>query len=195
MTKTDNLRRQRESLYAGLVRVSALDDDLDTLTVDAVQQGLDQALSFVREDVQAYARAEETVLYPALAALFNVHMSSGPLRDHGEITRQFDDLVQSRERAAVRGAVPPELHSQLDALVRLLARHLRQSEDTVLPMLEANLTPKQARTLDERMHAALSGAVAATPRRRGSRLHEDAYATSGVGRPERRVSPGIAGKE
>jgi iron-sulfur cluster repair protein YtfE (RIC family) len=155
VAKTDNLRRQNDKVHAGLARAAALREELDALTVDGVQQRLGGVLSSFGEEVVPHARAEELVLYPAVAARFNLHLSSRLRREHREMDRLLEGLADSHRRVAVDGMVPAELSGQLGAMVRLMRGQLRTEEEVVLPMLEANLDEAEAYALYERMEEAL----------------------------------------
>lgn len=160
---TNRIRQQHGRLQAGLGRVAELRDELHMLTVDTVKQRLDKVRQFFRTVVQPYARAEEVILYPDMVVRFNVHLSSGLLREHGAIERRLGALDDVRRAMDASGVVPTGLREQLDGLLRVMRAHLRDQEEVILPVLDASLSRKQAEALQDRMETVWSHVVVARP--------------------------------
>lgn len=161
MTAADNLRHEHDHLHAGLDRLADLVGSLGELPPAAVQAGVERTLGFFRTEVGPHARAEERVLYPEIARLLNVHLSSGLIREHHQIEQLVGELEQNARRLRQGVRVVPGLHAQLAGLHRTAETHLLHEEQLILTLLDEHLTEAEGYSLFERMELATFDAVVA----------------------------------
>jgi len=118
-----------------------------------LEQELTTAHSFLLDQLLPHMRAEEEVLYPAVAAAMGSPAATATMsRDHLEMNRLVQELGKLHERL---DADPAALQRVLYGLYALLAVHFAKEQEIYLPMLEQVLSAEEAdRLLDDLARAA-----------------------------------------
>jgi hemerythrin-like domain-containing protein len=156
-----NLKRQHDNLHMGVTAMAVTRARFAELDRDTMADAIAEILEFFRNDVAPHARAEESVLYPEVARLLNVHLSDMLVHEHRKMDRLVADLIEAHGALAMGSEAPSNVAAVFDALVSLMRSHLRQEEEVLLTMLEEHLTAAEADDLYGRMRQATSQAIAA----------------------------------
>lgn len=145
--------------FAG--QVDAVRDVADrvTDTPDAgVPAAVREVLAWLRGELAAHARAEETVLYPAVAAaLGSPDATRTMIEDHRRLRALTDELAPLADALAAGPVTLTEvtaLRRVLYGLHALVSVHLLKEEAVYLPILDAALTADEAEELYAEMRAA-----------------------------------------
>src|SRR5690606_15752401 len=112
---------------------------------------LDEVTDFLSGHLLIHARAEEQVLYPAVASLMGAPQATATMsRDHVEIEQLTKALSDLRREIGDRSPSAEELASirrlayGLSALVNV---HFAKEEEVYLPLIDAAFTPERAQEL------------------------------------------------
>jgi len=120
-----------EGRIAGLVELA---DELDELDDEEARRRLEEAVSFLRDELLVHADVEDAVLYPVVDGLLRslggatVTMSM----DHSAIARRTAVLAEAVERLATDGR--HEARRTLIELNALVTHHLAKEEEAYLPL-------------------------------------------------------------
>jgi iron-sulfur cluster repair protein YtfE (RIC family) len=144
---TEPLRSEHRDLLPRVQALRELAAGVGAWTA-ATPGRLADSVAFLREHLVPHARAEESALYPAVeAAMGSPRATATMAADHVEIVRRIDTLDALVTSV---GADPPdpaqaeELKAQLYGLHAILVLHFSKEEETLLPELDAHMTPEQA---------------------------------------------------
>jgi iron-sulfur cluster repair protein YtfE (RIC family) len=118
---------------------------------------LNDVVTFMRDHLMSHAHAEEAVLYPAVEKAMGAPGAMDTMiADHRDIARRIDRLVDTAAEIGpgpARAEEVEELKGQLYGLWAILRLHFEKEEQVLLPVLDATLTPAEARRLFEDMSA------------------------------------------
>lgn len=159
MDRVEDLKSQHDKLHMGVADIAALCDRFAKLDRDTMLAAIRDTLEFFRDDVGPHALAEESVLYPEVGRLLNVHLSDMLVNEHRRIDRLVAELAEAHGRLMAGSEVPSNVLRTLTALVNLMRSHLRQEEEVLLTMLDVHLSNAEARALFERMEEATDDAA------------------------------------
>lgn len=145
--------------FAGQVDAIRAVADRVTDTPDAgVPPAVREVLGLLRGEMAAHARAEETILYPAVAAaLGSPDATRTMVEDHRRLRTLTDELAplaDALEAGPVPLATVTALRRVLYGLHALVSIHLLKEEAVYLPILDAALTVDEAEELYAEMRAA-----------------------------------------
>lgn len=154
MTGVENLQRLDQKLRTGLGSATWLRGRLHVLSPAAVEDGLDQVLTYLEREVAPRARAEETAFYPEVARWLGVDLTERMVSEHRSVDTLVARLRDVKRRIAETGSVPPELYSDLTALIDLVTAHLRVEGEALQGMVDAGLSDAEAYRLYEEMEIA-----------------------------------------
>jgi len=155
---TQPLRDEHKELLPHIKQIRTVADSVGTVSVLSLQQSVGEIYEFLTHHLLIHAQAEERVLYPVVGKLMGATEAIATMRrDHVEISRLTEEL--GALLAEVRGeklAVVQEqaLRRVLYGLSALVIVHFAKEEEVYLPLLDARLTPEEARHLFETMERA-----------------------------------------
>ena len=163
-TLTQPLRDEHKELFPHIESLKlagmAVHGTLSQASLDLI----DEAYAFQATHLLPHAHAEEAALYPVVQKVMgSPHGTATMSRDHAEVealTRELA-LLRSQVSATEIGVKQAnELKRVLYGLYTLVKVHFAKEEEVYLPLLDANLTPEDARKMFEAMEAAAGEAKA-----------------------------------
>ena len=156
MLPTQKLRQEHEGFRESIEVLKNTADEAGVAEVDDLRDSLEQSYLFLEESLLPHARAEDTVLYPAIAKLigFDKAMASMTL-DHVEIGTLANELgilrLELIDEEQPAPGVLQEIRRVLYGLHALIKAHLGKEETLYLPLLDAHMTEDEAARLFEAM--------------------------------------------
>ena len=154
-----NLSRHLRREHADLRR--ELSDALRLAVSEASPERALEAARVVQDVLLPHARAEEESLYAAADRVYRrVERPTELLRvDHDHIQAHAALLEEAAREVRVAG---PATHAEMEArlarlasvLEALVRTHLEKEERILLPLLDAHLSPEEAREVDRQFRAA-----------------------------------------
>jgi iron-sulfur cluster repair protein YtfE (RIC family) len=125
---------------------------------------IEEAYAFLSTHLLPHAHAEEIALYPVVQKVMgSPHATATMSRDHVEVavlTKELGQLCSQVSGTEIGAAKANELKRVLYGLYTLVKVHFAKEEEVYLPLLDANLTPQEAREMFEAMEAAAGEAKA-----------------------------------
>lgn len=154
----DPLRAEHRDLVPHIQQLRTVADAVGTVRDLAAETLLDEILFFLRNHLLHHARAEEAVLYPAVAAAMGAPEATLTMsRDHVEVERLVEELASLRERVD-SGPIPKntakDLRRVLYGLYSVVKLHFAKEEEIYLPVLERELSQEAADALFAAMQRA-----------------------------------------
>ncbi len=150
-TVTQPLHEEHQELLPQVERLRAIADFVGEAPLPLLKQGLDEVYDFLMHHLIPHAQAEEHALYPAVQKVMGAPEATRTMaRDHVEIGRLTDELGMLRAellRAPVTGVQIQALRRVLYGLYALLKLHFAKEEEVYLPLLDARLSPAEARQM------------------------------------------------
>ena len=145
---TEPLRIEHRELLPHIQQLRTVADCIGDLRDLAVETLLDEVLAFLNRQLLPHARAEEAVLYPAVATAMGAPDATRTMsRDHVEVEALIGELATLRSQVG-SGPIPPtvarDLRRVLYALYALVKVHFAKEEEVYLPLLDATLAPEAA---------------------------------------------------
>lgn len=123
---------------------------------------INESYEFLTDHLLPHAQAEEAGLYPAVQKVMGTPYGTATMsRDHVEVEQLTRELGALRDRVSateIGARQANELKRLLYGLYTLVKVHFAKEEEVYLPLLDANLTPEDARALFEVMEKAASNA-------------------------------------
>jgi iron-sulfur cluster repair protein YtfE (RIC family) len=157
------LRAEHQELRPYIEQLRVVADEIGELNAAAIRTQVDELLEFLTLHLIPHARAEDDVLYPAVASLMGSSAATRTMsRDHVAVVRLVDELGATR--TALRGDAPAAalnaLRRILYGLYALVTTHFAKEEEIYLPLLEARLSLDEAAELLAGMERSASRAKA-----------------------------------
>jgi hemerythrin-like domain-containing protein len=157
---TRPLRDEHAALRPHIEELRALADAVGEAPIESLVLGLDGVSDFLAHHLIPHAQAEDAVLYPVVDRLLGAPGATATMsREHAVVGRLMDDLAALR-RGLSGGEVEPAaaaaLRRVLYGLYTLVTTHFDNEEEVYLPLLDARLTPEDARRIFEAMDAAVA---------------------------------------
>lgn len=157
-TVTQPLKDEHKELYPHIeslkVAGMAVHGKLNQESLDLI----DEALTFLTKHLLPHAHAEEAALYPAVQKVMSSpHGTATMSRDHVEVERLTQELKGLRAQISateIGSKQANELKRVLYGLYTLVKLHFAKEEEVYLPLLDANMSEKDAKTMFEAMEAA-----------------------------------------
>lgn len=156
---TQPLREEHKELLPHIEAIRTTADAIGEAPLSELRPQLDEVYDFLAYHLLPHAQAEEAALYPVVGKVMGAPEATGTMsRDHVEVDRLIDELGQTR--SGLSGSTLTEsqikdLRRVLYGLYTLVKVHFAKEEEVYLPILDARLTPDEARSLFEKMeHAA-----------------------------------------
>jgi iron-sulfur cluster repair protein YtfE (RIC family) len=148
---TEPLRAEHRDLLPHIQQLRTVADCVGEIRDLAVETLLDEVLAFLNGHLLPHARAEEAVLYPAVAVAMGAPEATRTMsRDHREVLALVDELTALRARLGTDAITPQmakDLRRVLYGLFAVVKLHFAKEEEVYLPLLDATLTPAAADAL------------------------------------------------
>lgn len=161
---TQPLREEHKELLPHIESFRAAADAIGSAPVDVVRGQVDEVYDFLRHHLLPHAQAEEQALYPVVGKVMGALEATGTMsRDHVEVGRLTEELGSLRMQLAegtIEGSRAQALRRVLYGLYALVKVHFAKEEEVYLPLLDARLSPEEAREMFEAMEAAAGHAKA-----------------------------------
>ena len=163
-TLTQPLRDEHKELFPHIESLKlagmAVHGTLSQASLDLI----DEVYAFLATHLLPHAHAEEAALYPVVQKVMGTQYGTATMsRDHVEVEALTQELALLRGQiSATEIGVKQanELKRVLYGLYTLVKVHFAKEEEVYLPLLDANLTPEDAREMFEAMEAAAGEAKA-----------------------------------
>ena len=145
---TEPLRIEHRELLPHIQQLRTVADCIGELRDLAVETLLDEVLPFLNGQLLPHARAEEAVLYPAVAIAMGAPDATRTMsRDHLEVEALIGELSTLRSQVG-SGPIAPEvardLRRVLYGLYALVKVHFAKEDEVYLPLLDTTLAPAAA---------------------------------------------------
>jgi iron-sulfur cluster repair protein YtfE (RIC family) len=161
---TQPLRDEHKELLPHLETLRTAADAAGVSTAEALNEQVSEAYAFLAHHLIPHAQAEEAALYPVVARVMGASGATATMsRDHVEVGRLTEELASLRAQFA--GGTPTDAQARdlrrvLYGLYALVRVHFAKEEEVYLPLLDARLTPDEARAMFEAMERAAGEAKA-----------------------------------
>lgn len=155
---TQPLRDEHKDLIPHIEMLRAAADAVGEAPIESLKQRIDEAYEFLTRHLIPHAKAEDVALYPVVGKVMGAAEATATMsRDHVEVGRLTEELAVLREQLAssvLEEVQVKSLRRVLYGLYALVKVHFAKEEEIYLPILDARLTPGQAREMFEAMEAA-----------------------------------------
>ena len=157
-TVTQPLREEHQHLLPHIEALREAADAVGDLPPADLRRRLDAAYDFLAHHLIPHAEAEDRALYPVVAKLLGTPEATATMsRDHVEVGRLTQELAALQAKLSGQ-PVSPELARALRRVLysvyALVKVHFAKEEEVYLPMLDARLSPQEARHMFEAMERA-----------------------------------------
>ena len=156
---TQPLREEHKELLPHIEAIRQAADAIGEAPLSELRPQIDEVYDFLAYHLLPHAQAEEAALYPIVGKVMGAPEATGTMsRDHVEVDRLIDELGLIRSSVSgptLTATQIKDLRRVLYGLYTLVKVHFAKEEEVYLPILDARLTPDEARSLFEKMeHAA-----------------------------------------
>lgn len=155
---TQPLREEHQHLLPHIERLREAADAVGDLPAATLRRRLDAAYEFLAHQLIPHAEAEDRALYPVVGRILGAREATATMsRDHlevGRLTQELAALMAKLSDDIVRPEVTRDLRRVLYGLHALVKVHFAKEEEVYLPLLDARLSPEEARHLFEAMERA-----------------------------------------
>jgi iron-sulfur cluster repair protein YtfE (RIC family) len=163
-TLTQPLKDEHKELFPHIESLKragmAVHGTLNQASLDLI----DEAYTFLTTHLLPHAHAEEVALYPVVQKVMGSPYGTATMsRDHVEVERLTQELAGLRGQVSateIGARQANELKRVLYGLYTLVKVHFAKEEEVYLPLLDANLSEKDAKAMFEAMEAAAGEAKA-----------------------------------
>ncbi len=160
-TVTQPLRDEHRELLPHVETLREAADSVGRAPDADARRLIDAAYDFLAHHLIPHATAEDKALYPVVNRVLGAPGATATMsRDHVEVGRLTEELRQLRERigGGIDDASAAALRRVLYGLYALVHVHFAKEEEVYLPLLDAKLSPDEAREMFEAMEAAAAEA-------------------------------------
>jgi iron-sulfur cluster repair protein YtfE (RIC family) len=155
---TQPLREEHKELLPHIEAIRQVADAIGEVPLSELRPQIDSVYDFLARHLLPHAQAEEAALYPVVGKVMGAPEATGTMSsDHVAVGRLIDELGLIRSNAAgstLTVAQIKDLRRVLYGLYTLVKVHFAKEEEVYLPILDARLTPDEARHLFEDMEQA-----------------------------------------
>jgi iron-sulfur cluster repair protein YtfE (RIC family) len=159
---TQPLRDEHKELLPHIESLRTAGDAVGTVSAELVRQQVDAAYDFLVHHLIPHAQAEDRALYPVVGRVMGAPEATATMsRDHVEVGRLTEELATLRGRligGVIGEADAGALRRVLYGLYALVKVHFAKEEEVYLPLLDARLSPDDAREMFAAMEAAAAEA-------------------------------------
>ena len=162
-TITQPLRDEHKELLPHVETLKAAADQMDENLSQGARKDIQDAYEFLAYHLIPHAIAEDRALYPVVQKAMGAPQATATMsRDHVEVGRLTEEL---KTRLPLRpGRLGADevtgLRRILYGLYALVKLHFAKEEEIYLPLLDARLTPAEAKAMFEAMEEAAGEAKA-----------------------------------
>ena len=162
---TQPLREEHKELLPHIEAIRQTADAIGEAPLSELRPQLESVYDFLAHHLVPHAQAEEAALYPVVGKVMGAPEATGTMsRDHVAVGRLIDELGLIRSKVSgstLTAAQIKDLRRILYGLYTLVKVHFAKEEEVYLPILDARLTPDDARRLFENMEEAAHQAKSA----------------------------------
>jgi iron-sulfur cluster repair protein YtfE (RIC family) len=155
---TQPLRDEHKELLPHIELLQTVADTIGEAPISSLRRGVDEVYTFLTHHLLPHAQAEEHALYPVVGRLMGAPEATATMsRDHVEVGRLTEELGSLRSHlggASVSRSQEQALRRVLYGLSAIVKVHFAKEEEVYLPILDARLTPEEARQMFEAMERA-----------------------------------------
>lgn len=153
---TEPLREEHRELLPHIRELADLADDIGVADDAAVWQRIEDARAFLVGHLAPHARAEEAVLYPAVAAAMGAPRATATMsREHVDVIARVDRLAAELEdRGPLVADRATRLRRLLYGLEAVVSLHFAEEEEIYLEILDETLGTAEADDLFRRLEEA-----------------------------------------
>ncbi len=155
---TQPLREEHQELLPHIEAIRRAADAIGETPLPELRPQIEEVYDFLAHHLLPHAQAEEAALYPVVGKVMGAPEATGTMsRDHVEVGRLIDELGLIRSNIAgpaLTVSQIKDLRRVLYGLYTLVKVHFAKEEEVYLPVLDAHLTPDEARILFEKMEQA-----------------------------------------
>jgi iron-sulfur cluster repair protein YtfE (RIC family) len=148
---TDLIREEHRHLQPHLEHILTLADAIQPGSDQALTDRIGNVLAFLTTHLLDHAKAEERILYPAVAkALGDPQSTATMTRDHVEVGRLIDILRKVRSELRpprINELEARSLRRALYGLYAILRLHFAKEEEVYFPILESRQTAAESEAL------------------------------------------------
>ena len=161
---TKPLRDEHKELLPHVEMLRKVADSTGEIPVEKLRQEVNEVYTFLTTHLIPHAYAEDHALYPVVGKIMGAPQATDTMhRDHVEISKLTQELGYIRAKLGEDTAGAKEdqaLRRILYGLYALLKVHFAKEEEIYLPLLDAHMTPDEAKDLFHNMEEAASKAMA-----------------------------------
>lgn len=160
MSSLEPLRREHRELRPHVEALRRVADLVGTVPPGELDSMLDDSLTFLTHHLVPHARAEEATLYPMVDKAVGAGATATMWREHeevGTLTRELSDLREELRAGEAVERLANDLRRVLYGLHALVTVHFAEEEEVYLPVLEEQLTTREAQDMLAAMHQAARG--------------------------------------
>ncbi len=161
---TEPLREEHKELLPQIEALRAVADSIGEQSPELLATDIGGVYHFLRHDLIPHAEAEDRVMYPTVGRVMGAPQATATMsRDHVEVGRLTEELESLRWQLRAGGLTPSvarDLRRVLYGLYSLVRTHFAKEEEIYLPLLDAHLTPDEARQMFHAMEEAAEAARA-----------------------------------
>lgn len=162
-TVTQPLRDEHKELWPHVEALRATAEAIGEAPIEALERSVDEAYDFLAHHLIPHAQAEERALYPVVQKVMGAPEATATMRrDHIEVARLTEELGVLRPRlagaAAMTAPQAKALRRVLFGLYALVRVHFAKEEEVYLPLLDARLSPAEAKPMFAAMEEAAEAA-------------------------------------
>ncbi len=155
MTLLQPIRDEHRELVPEIEKLRLVANRVGAISPAELRWELEQVHEFLAHHLIPHARAEDEVLYPAVARAMGSEQATETMsRDHAEVVHLTEELAALREGLAM-GREPKTLDFSirrvLYGLHAILLLHFAKEEEIYLPLLERRLASGEADAIIQRM--------------------------------------------
>ena len=155
---TQPLRDEHKELLPHIEMLQTVADSIGEAPISSLRQGVEEVYTFLTRHLLPHAQAEEHALYPVVGRLMGAPEATATMsRDHVEVGRLTEELGSLRSQlggASISQSQEKALRRVLYGLSAIVKVHFAKEEEVYLPILDARLTPEEARQMFEAMERA-----------------------------------------
>ncbi len=163
-TLTQPLRDEHKELYPEVESLRLAGDAIRETLSASDRAKIDEAYAFLTHHLLPHAQAEEAALYPMVQKVMRAsHATATMSRDHVEVGRLTEELGKLQAQIGTGSLTTEQVQAfrgVLYGLYTLVKVHFAKEEEVYLPLLDARLTPEEARGMFKAMEEAAHEAKA-----------------------------------
>ncbi len=164
---TQPLRDEHKELYPQVEILRLAGDAINESLTTSAHNKIEEAYYFLTHQLIPHAQAEDKALYPVVQKVMGAAQATATMsRDHvevGRLTEELGTLRVHRSQLSITTLQAQALRRVLYGLYALVKVHFAKEEEIYLPLLDENLTAKEAHEMFEKMEAAAGEAKAMMP--------------------------------